>query len=139
MQESTTREKILKKIRQALIHHNPQPYPNIDWDKNVYARPDESLEEMFAHAFTQLGGQFVFCVNELEFLESILHLAEERSWKNFFCYEKQITQMMDEAEFPISRRRKILKKEWSASLHANHWLPALAALSFPRSRLQAGG
>ena len=38
MQESNTREKILKKIRAALIHHNTQPYPNIDWDTDVYAR-----------------------------------------------------------------------------------------------------
>jgi L-lactate dehydrogenase complex protein LldG len=59
MQESTTREKILKKIRQALIHHNPQPYPNIDWEKNVHVQSDESLEETFAKEFTKVGGQFV--------------------------------------------------------------------------------
>jgi L-lactate dehydrogenase complex protein LldG len=106
MQESTTREKILKKIRAALIHHNPQPYPNIDWDTNVYTHTDESLEETFAHAFTKIGGQFVFCENELEFLENIIHLATERGWKKFYCYEDQLTKLMEDAEFPFTKENE---------------------------------
>jgi L-lactate dehydrogenase complex protein LldG len=106
MQESTTREKILKKIRAALIHHNPQPYPNIDWDTDVYARTDEPLEEMFAHTFTKIGGQFVFCENELEFLENIIHLATERSWKKFYCFEDKLQKLMKDAEFPFTAEEK---------------------------------
>jgi len=106
MQESTTREKILKKIRQALIHHNPQPFPNIDWETNVHVQSDESLEETFAHAFTKVGGQFIFCENELEFLENIIQLAAEQKWKKFYCYEEKITKLMDDAEFPYTREDK---------------------------------
>ena len=85
MQDSTTREKILKKIRQALIHKTNQRFPNIDWDKNIYVTSDESLEEQFAKSFTKIGGQFVFCENELEFLEHLVGLAEERGWKLIHC------------------------------------------------------
>jgi L-lactate dehydrogenase complex protein LldG len=106
MQESTTREKILKKIRAALIHHNTQPYPNIDWETDVYARTDEPLEEMFAHTFTKIGGQFIFCENELEFLENIINLAAERSWKKFYCYEDKLQTLMKDAEFPFTSEEK---------------------------------
>jgi L-lactate dehydrogenase complex protein LldG len=103
MQESTTREKILKKIRKALIHHNVQPFPNIDWEQNVHMQPDLSLEEIFAIEFTKVGGQFAFCENELEFLENVITLADERGWKNFYCYEKKIIRLLDDAEFPYTR------------------------------------
>jgi L-lactate dehydrogenase complex protein LldG len=106
MQESTTREKILKKIRAALIHHNPQPYPNIDWETDVYVQSNESLEETFAHAFTKIGGQFVFCESELEFLENVIHLATERGWKKFYCYEKHLTELMTDAAFPFTSDEK---------------------------------
>jgi L-lactate dehydrogenase complex protein LldG len=111
MQESTTREKILKKIRAALIHHNPPPYPNIDWDTDVYAKTDEPLEEMFAHSFTKIGGQFVFCENELEFLENIIHLATERGWKKFYCYEERLQKLMKDAEFPFTSEEGKFEEE----------------------------
>ena len=72
MEDSTTREKILKKIRQALTNHRSQPYPNIDWDSNVHVLSKDSLEESFAKEFTAIGGRFVFCENELDFLEQLV-------------------------------------------------------------------
>jgi len=100
MQESTPREKVLKKIRNALIHKTNQPYPHVEWEKSVYHLPEGSLEELFAKAFTKAGGQFVFCENELDFLENIISLAEEKGWKKFFCREKKITEKMDQVAFP---------------------------------------
>ncbi|HRH67048.1 MAG TPA: LUD domain-containing protein [Bacteroidia bacterium] len=100
MQESTTREKILKKIRQALIHKTNQRFPNLDWEKNIYVSSEESLEEQFAKAFIEIGGQFVFCENDLEFLEQLITLAQERSWKLIHCREPKITDLLDKVEFP---------------------------------------
>ncbi|HNP48175.1 MAG TPA: LUD domain-containing protein [Bacteroidia bacterium] len=100
MQDSTTREKILKKIRQALIHKTNARFPNIDWDKNVYSTTNESLEEQFARSFSKIGGQFVFCETELEFLEHLVTLAQEKGWKMIHCREEKITKLMDQVEFP---------------------------------------
>lgn len=100
MQESTPREKVLKKVRNALIHKTGQPYPNIDQDKSVYTLSPDSPEEMFAKAFNKIGGQFVFCENELEALENIITLAEQKGWKKFFCHEEKITSLMDQCAFP---------------------------------------
>lgn len=102
MQDTTSREKILKKIRQALIHKTNPRFPTIDWEKNVYASEGDSLEEIFATTFTKVGGQFVFCENEMEFLENVILLAQENKWKQFYCREKKITDFMDQIEFPYT-------------------------------------
>jgi L-lactate dehydrogenase complex protein LldG len=104
MQESTSREKVLKKIRKALIHKTNQPFPAIDLESPVYKNSGESLEEQFAKAFTKIGGQFVFCENELDFLENMVVLSEQKGWKNFFCWEKKLTDLMDECAFPYQQK-----------------------------------
>lgn len=104
MLDSTPREKILKKIRNALIHKTNQPFQNIDLEKSVYNLSDESAEERFAKAFTGAGGQFVFCENELEFLENVITLSEQKGWKHFFCHERKITDLMNQCAFPYEKK-----------------------------------
>ncbi len=106
MQDTTSREKILKKIRKALIHKTTARFPTIDWEKNIYVTEGDSLEERFAAAFTKVGGQFVFCENEMEFLENVIMLAQENKWKQFYCQEKKITDFMDQIEFPYTKEDK---------------------------------
>ncbi|MBP6334816.1 MAG: LUD domain-containing protein [Bacteroidia bacterium] len=102
MQDSTSREKMLKKIRQALINKTPPRFPGLDVERNIYGVPDESPEEQFAQAFSAVGGKFIFCESELEFLEHLIELTPEYEWKNFYCWEKKITDLMDKAEFPYT-------------------------------------
>jgi L-lactate dehydrogenase complex protein LldG len=102
MQEVTSREAILKKIRQALATHTDQRFPNVDFDKKIYNSGTESPEEEFAMAFTRIGGQFVYCENELDFLEKVVLLAQEKKWKHFYSREKMLTDFMDQAEFPYT-------------------------------------
>lgn len=106
MQEATSREKILKKIRKALIQKTNQRFPAIDWDKNLYAQGEGSLEEQFAHAFTKVGGSFVFCENEIEFMEHVVTLAQENKWKQIYCRESALTKLMDRVEFPYTSEEK---------------------------------
>jgi len=104
MQDTTSREQILKRIRKALIHKTDPRFPSIDWERNVFSSGgSESLEEQFAVAFTKIGGQFVFCENELEFLDNVVRLSQEKSWKHFYCYEERITSLLESVEFPFSK------------------------------------
>lgn len=100
MDESKTREKVLKKIRNALINKSRNPYPNIDLDSNVFSISDEEPEIIFASKFTDAGGQFVYCEDELEFIEKILNLAAEMGWRNFICSEEKLKSFLDKVEFP---------------------------------------
>jgi len=47
MQESTTREKMLKKIRNALISKTANPYHNLDFDSPVFRMNDDVPELIF--------------------------------------------------------------------------------------------
>ncbi|REK00348.1 MAG: hypothetical protein DWQ44_03970 [Bacteroidetes bacterium] len=102
MEESTTREKILKRIRQALIHKTVSRFPSIDWEKNVYSSGDLSLEEQFAKAFTAVGGKFVFCENEIDFIEQLMKEATANNWQRFYCWEQEICGLLDTVEFPYT-------------------------------------
>lgn len=110
MEDSTTREKILKKIRKALTNHRPQPYPNIDWESNVHNLSSEPLEEIFAKEFTAIGGRFVFCENELEFLEQLVQHSVENGWKKIYCYEDELCDLLEKVEFPFSRDQNDFKE-----------------------------
>jgi L-lactate dehydrogenase complex protein LldG len=114
MEDSTTREKILKKIRKALTNHSKQPFPNIDWDSNVHAISDAPLEETFAKEFTTIGGRFVFCENELDFLEQLVQHSVENGWKKIYCYEDDICDMLEKVEFPFTREQNGFKEEMVA-------------------------
>ncbi len=101
MQDSTTREKILKKIRKALIQKTLNPYPDLDLESNVHKISGEPLEIAFAQEFTRIGGQFVFCENELDFIENIISLAQQKKWTSFQCWEEKIQKFLTDCEFPF--------------------------------------
>ena len=102
MQESTTREKVLKKIRSALISKTANPYPNLDFDSPVFRMNDDAPELIFAQAFREAGGQFVFCTSMLEFAESLLNLAQEKKWTRLLCVEKELSHFLEQCEFPVN-------------------------------------
>jgi L-lactate dehydrogenase complex protein LldG len=101
MQESTSREKVLKKVRSALIQKTQNPYPKLDFDSSVYAPLNDDVPELiFAQRFSEAGGNFIFCENKMEFAESLLNLSEEKKWKEIICAEKKLSDFLDEIQFP---------------------------------------
>ena len=95
MKESTSREKILKKVRNALLTKTEKPYPLVDHDKSVFNKITESLDIAFAEEFINIAGKFVYCENENEFLSSFQMLINEYSWPAVFCLDKKIQTLFD--------------------------------------------
>jgi hypothetical protein len=58
MQDFTSREIILRKIRQSLIQKKGMRFPGLDWEKNIYVPSTELPEEEFAYSFTRVGGHY---------------------------------------------------------------------------------
>jgi len=101
MKNSTTsKEKLLKKIRKALLERRDNPYPNLE-DLPLYAHTGEIPEVLFAEQFTAVNGQFVFCEDEVQLIESLLNLAEERSWRKIYCWEKPLQDLLTQYEYPF--------------------------------------
>ncbi len=102
MEDSTTREKVLKKIRAALLSKSSNPYPKIDYDSSIYASSDEDPLLVFAERLAETGGRFVLCNDDLEFVEGILALAVQHKWKNFYCCEETLSALLTNCEFKHS-------------------------------------
>lgn len=96
MEQTTSKEKILKKVRAALIFKSKSKYANIDLDSNVYTQPPatESILETFAKSFTEAGGQFVVCDNKFDFIDKLITLIDRKKLKNMFCGEEELQEML---------------------------------------------
>ncbi len=100
MQDSLTKEKILKKIRAGLIEKTPNPFPKLDMETRLFEQQNIEKELVFATTFTNQGGHFLFNQNHLDFVEDFLGLCDAKKWKQFYCIEKKISDFLTELEFP---------------------------------------
>ena len=94
MEESTSREKILKRVRNALISKLDNPYPNVEFESPVYTQLDDTLDVAFAQEFTKVAGKFIYCSNEIEFIENLKILISENNWDNIFCLDEKIQSLL---------------------------------------------
>ena len=89
---NTAKENILKKIRQALTHPVPVPFPQSEGNDSVFQLSTKELELEFAENFTSLLGRFSFCADEKELVEQLSTLATVRKWERIYCVEDDIKQ-----------------------------------------------
>lgn len=103
MRDSTTsREKVLKKIRSALIQKSPREMSDVDKESEIFVSSEEPLEIQFAQNFSALNGKFVFCENEKEFIENFDFIAKDHDWKNIFCLEPAIKDLLKKGNIQFS-------------------------------------
>ena len=96
---TTSKEKLLKKIRKALLEKRDNPYPNLE-DLPHYPPADELLEIVFANEFTAVSGQFVFCEDEVQLIENLLNLADQHKWHKIYCWEPALQDILTRFDFP---------------------------------------
>lgn len=101
MEESTSREKVLKKVRHALIYKTDNPYPNVDFDSAIYKPISDSSDVNFAQEFTKVGGVFIYCENEAELVGTLSALNSECSWTDVFCAEPELQYVLTQAGVPF--------------------------------------
>jgi L-lactate dehydrogenase complex protein LldG len=85
MSVSQAKENILKKIRKALAHPVPLPFPLSEGTTDLYPAAAEELEVIFAEAFTKLQGKFIFCADENELHQQLQRLIASKEWMKIFC------------------------------------------------------
>ncbi len=103
MQDSTTsKEKILKKIRKALIHKSLQEIGDVNTESDIFVNSEEPLEVQFAQNFVNVNGKFVFCESENEFLENFAGITKDNKWENLFCMEPAIKELLKKANISFA-------------------------------------
>lgn len=100
MKESTAKEKMLKKIRKALLDKRDNPYPNLE-EAPLYPKVDDFLDVVFAEQFTAVAGSFLYCENEIQFVETLLELADEKKWRKMYCWEPALQELLKTYEYPF--------------------------------------
>jgi L-lactate dehydrogenase complex protein LldG len=97
MDESTSREKVLKNVRNAGIFQAECPYTDIDFTSNVFKESGESLDITFAEAFTKIAGKFMYCENRKDFLETFRILSINQNWNKLYCFEESVKQLISDS------------------------------------------
>lgn len=92
MNISPAKENILKRIRKALSHSTPLPFPKSEGSDSVYQPPMEEAAVEFAEQFSKLQGRFVYCINRQELAFQLSSLARKMDWQKIYCLEDQLLQ-----------------------------------------------
>jgi L-lactate dehydrogenase complex protein LldG len=109
MEESTSREKVLKKVRHALIYKTDNPYPQVDFDSPVYKPMNDTSDVNFAQEFTKAGGVFIYCENEADAVSTLSALSHECDWHNIYCTEPEFQFMLTQASIPFESDEESLQ------------------------------
>lgn len=107
---------MLKKIRKALLDKRDNPYPNLE-DAPLYHPNGEFLEVLFAEQFTAVAGSFLYCEDNIQFIENLIQLAEDRKWRKIYCWEPELQELLAQFEYPFySSDTDFLKAEVGITL-----------------------
>jgi L-lactate dehydrogenase complex protein LldG len=93
--KATSKENILKKIRQALANPVPVPFPQSEGTNSVFQPLEKEIEIEFAENFTSLQGKFSFCANERELAEQLQALTANKKLPAIYCCEPDIIQALE--------------------------------------------
>lgn len=103
MKGSTPKEKVLKKIRDALVDRMTPPFGDVDTEIPVF-QPHESefLEEVFAKALINADGKFIFCSNVEELVSNFQGLIQEISVKKMYFGEEFLTSLFKNLDVELT-------------------------------------
>jgi L-lactate dehydrogenase complex protein LldG len=91
------REKVLKKIRNALVK-GVSKAEVLDYESKVklYNYPEVSLIETFAIEFNKINGKFILCQNSVDMVSQLRQLIQMNKWKHVYCTEEKIRYILND-------------------------------------------
>ncbi len=111
MNETTTRERIFKRIRSASPVHADNIYENVNQEDNIYnSVDDDDLLVVFARELNNIGGSFVYCENKTEFINNLAILMKSREIDNIFSFDKKIAEILKGTDIKVFNDENALTK-----------------------------
>ena len=101
IKESTTKEKVLKNVRNALISRKDNPFKDVDFSSPVLKAMENEPEVEFAIRFKEAGGEFVYCANEKAIADNLQQLLKQKKWPYYFSVDEKITALLQSANIPF--------------------------------------
>jgi L-lactate dehydrogenase complex protein LldG len=110
MRNTTSKEKVLKSIRNALINKSNNPSYIMDTETPIYNYSEEPLIITFAQQFTNTGGKFIYCEDINEFVSQLKELLNKnKHWLNIFCLDDNLREIFRKNNIPFSDEEEYLK------------------------------
>ena len=81
---------------------------DVDKESEIFTSSEEPLEIQFAQNFSAVNGKFIFCENENEFVENFDFIAKDNNWKNLFCLEPAIKNLLKKGKIKFSDKESDL-------------------------------
>jgi L-lactate dehydrogenase complex protein LldG len=101
MEESTTKEKILKEIRNALITKSENPFQDIDFKSEILVDIGDEPEMTFVNKLQENGGNFVYCENEMDFTSKVKLLLNDKGWESIYSVDEKIISLLGSAGISV--------------------------------------
>lgn len=93
---NTSKNNILKKIRLALTHSTPIPFPQSEGTTPVVQPLQQDIVVEFAEQFTSLQGKFQFCTDATELRHHLSLLFTQQEWTKVYCEDEQWKGLIQE-------------------------------------------
>jgi L-lactate dehydrogenase complex protein LldG len=98
MEESTSKEKMLTSIRNALIHKSEPPVVVGNAERKIYNTMVDSLDITFAEEFTGVNGNFVYCEDIPALIDNLKAISIENNWSGVFTADQQLEKVLNAAQ-----------------------------------------
>ncbi len=102
MDDTTSREKVLKSVRNALISKIENPYKDVDFDSSVFRAVDDSPEIAFAEALINVDGKFAYCSDDEEFTTILKSVVLDKGWTSITCFDEKLSGILRNAGIQVS-------------------------------------
>lgn len=110
MKDSTSREKVLKQVRNALINKLENPFKNVDFTTQVMVAQEEVPDVQFAIKLNESGGTFIYCANENDVGINLQVLIDNENWKNVFCNDERLLGLLTKTNTELISTPEEFKK-----------------------------
>ncbi len=108
MNESKTRDKILKRIRQALMDKAADPFPEVNFALKIEEYDDQEFPELlFAENFISAGGHFTFCEDESDLKAFLQHAFQKLNAGSIACSHPKLKKFVDEV-IPLAETHSLI-------------------------------
>ena len=95
MHETTTRERIMKRIRHAGLVQAENAYMHVNQEADIYSNDgEEDLLVQFAQELNNIGGSFVFCESTETLTQNMKILMDSRKISSLFSIDSGLTKIM---------------------------------------------
>lgn len=103
IKESTVKEKILKKVRNALISKPENPFKDVDFKSAIYSEMEEEPVFQFVMKLKEAGGNFVYCDNEKAVTDNLQLLMQEKKWDSIYTIDEKLIGLFTQAGINVKQ------------------------------------